>query len=124
MKGILSFPGLLIPLVLILMIFSGCQVMPCPLPDASKIMVARLTQAEGGLRVTGSAGAVLSGATVTITDEENHDVTTIADSSGGFLVVQADFPDGFIYTTGSELSITQKAAGGSESNAVKIVINM
>jgi hypothetical protein len=94
----------------------------CPPPDASKITVSRGTIATGGMVISGGAGAVQPGATVTITDSQGHTVTTTADPNGGFTLVEADLPEDFDHTLGNELSITQKSEGCTESDAVEVAI--
>jgi len=96
----------------------------CPPPDASKITVSRGTVATGGMIISGGAGAISPGATVTITDSEGHTVTTTADENGGFTLLEADLPQDFDHTLGNELSITQKSEDCTESDAVDVEIGM
>lgn len=94
----------------------------CPPPDASKITVSRGTIGTGGMIISGGAGAVQPGATVTITDAEGHAVTAEADQDGGFTLLEADLPEDFDHTLGNNLSITQEAEGCTESDAVEVAI--
>ena len=96
----------------------------CPPPNASKITVSRGTIGTSGMIISGGAGAVQPGATVTITDAEGHTVTTTADQDGGFTLVEADLPEDFDHTLGNNLSITQEVDGCTESDAVEVAIGV
>ena len=126
MKGKFHFKFLIILMLLCFSILLLSCAPPveekCPPPDASKITVSRGTAATGGMIISGAAGAVQPGATVTITDSEGHTVTTTADENGGFTLVEADLPQDFDHTLGNELSITQKSEGCTESDAVDVEI--
>jgi len=72
--------------------------------------------------ITGAAGAVQPGATVTITDGEGNSVTTTADENGGFTLLEGDLPMDFDHTLGNNLSVTQNSEGCNESPAVSVPI--
>jgi len=108
-------------------LFTGCTAPPvlppdCPEPDASKITASRGTIGTGGMIITGAAGAVEPGATVTITDGEGNSVTTTADANGGFTLLEGDLPMDFDHTLGNNLSVTQNSEGCNESPAVSVPI--
>ncbi|MBN2541298.1 carboxypeptidase regulatory-like domain-containing protein [bacterium] len=127
MKGkVYRKTSILIILLFTTIVMLGCQAPPveekCPTPDGSKITVSRGTITTGGMVITGAPGAVLPGATVTITDSEGDTVVTTADQDGGFTIVEADLPEDFDHSIGNELSITQKATGCTESDDVDVAI--
>lgn len=84
----------------------------------------RGTEATGGMIITGTAGAVLPGATVKITDSEGHSVITMADQNGGFNLVEADLPEDFDHTLGNKRSVTQVKEGCTESDTTKVAIGV
>ena len=122
-----TFIGLLISLSFVLL-FLGCTAPPvvppnCSEPDGSKITASRGTIGTGGMIISGAAGAVEPGATVKITDGQGKSVTTTADENGGFLLMEADLPDGFDHTIGNNLGVTQNSEGCNESSAVTVPIS-
>ena len=121
------FVGLVIALSFVLLLL-GCTAPPvvppiCSDPDGTKITASRGTVGTGGMVITGAADAVELGATVTITDGQGKSVTTTADENGGFLLMEADLPDGFDHTIGNNLSVTQNSEGCTESTAVNVPIS-
>ena len=72
--------------------------------------------------ISGTAGAVAPGATVTVTDKDGNTATTTADENGGFLLVEANLPEDFDHTLGNNLNVTQNSEGCNESSAVTVPI--
>ena len=126
MKRII-FVGLVIAFIFIVLLL-GCTAPPvvpptCSEPDGTKITASRGTIGTGGMVITGAAGAVEPGATVKITDGQGKSVTTTANENGGFVLMEADLPDGFDHTVGNNLDVTQDSEGCSESNPVTVPIS-
>ena len=72
--------------------------------------------------ISGTAGAVAPGATVTVTDKDGNTATTTADENGGFTLLEADLPMDFDHTLENNISVTQKSEGCNESPAVDVEI--
>jgi len=94
------------------------------IPLKARGLISATRGAKGGMIISGEAGAVQPGATVTITDSEGHTVTTTADENEGFTLVEADLPIDFDHSLGNELSITQESEGCTESDAVDVGIGV
>ena len=113
-------------LAIFALMFIGC-IAPtpnnCPEPDGTKITASRGTAGTGGMIISGQAGAVEPGATVTVTDGEGNTATTTADANGGFTLLEGDLPMDFDHTIGNTLSVTQKSEGCNESSAVSVPIS-
>ena len=106
----------------LVLLFTGCYPPDCPEPDASKITASRGTMATGGMIISGKAGAVEPGATVTVTDEDGNTATTTAEENGGFSLTEADLPMDFDHTIGHTIKVTQDSEGCEESPAVSVTI--
>ena len=104
------------------LLFTGCFKSDCPAPDGSKITAHRGTIGTGGMVISGTAGAVAPGATVTVTDKDGNTATTTADENGGFTLLEADLPMDFDHTLENNISVTQKSEGCNESPAVDVEI--
>jgi len=112
----------LVVIISLVLLFTGCYPPDCPAPDGSKITVHRGTTATGGMIIQGVEGSVAPGATVTVTDGDGNTVTTTADATGSFTLMEADLPMDFDHTLGNNLSVTQKSEGCNESPAVDVEI--
>ncbi|HVZ41158.1 MAG TPA: hypothetical protein VHI13_17900 [Candidatus Kapabacteria bacterium] len=75
-------------------------------PDCDKITASRGTVATGGMIISGSAGSVPGGSTVTITDKNGKTVTVKANADGSFVIKEIDLPDGFDHTIGDTLTVS------------------
>ncbi|WP_298544269.1 hypothetical protein [uncultured Aquimarina sp.] len=94
-----------------------CGKEKCPKPDAENLK-ATITIAAGGLAISGSAGSVKPGATVTITDAVGISTTVRANNDGSFFAPFGQSNAGI----GDSLSITQKTNNCAESDATNITI--
>ncbi|WP_298313159.1 hypothetical protein [uncultured Aquimarina sp.] len=94
-----------------------CGKEKCPKPDAESIQ-ATITIAAGGLAISGSAGSVKPGATITITDAADKSTTVTANNDGSFFAPFGQSNAG----VGDALSITQKINNCAESNSTNITI--
>jgi len=105
------------------LLFTGCFDKPfCPNPDASKITANRGTIGTGGMVISGTAGAVESGATVKVTDKDGHTATIIADENGGFILTELGLPEDFDHTLGNILEVTQESEDCRESGEAEVTI--
>ena len=120
MKKLILISSVLV--IFLALLFTGCFPPDCPVPDASKITVHRGTTGTGGMIISGTAGAVAPGATVTVTDKDGNTATTTADENGGFTLLEADLPMDFDHTLENNISVTQKSEGCNESPAVDVEI--
>ncbi|MDH7444342.1 Ig-like domain-containing protein [Aquimarina sp. 2201CG14-23] len=95
----------------------SCGKGKCAKPDVEKIK-ASISMAAGGLTISGAAGAVEPGATVTITDAAGVSTTVTANKDGSFFAPFGQSNAGL----GDTLSITQKTNKCAESDPTKTVI--
>jgi hypothetical protein len=91
----------------------GAEEEQCPPPDGARIE-ATISAGAGGLAVSGQAGSVQPGATVTITDANGISTTVTAEADGSFLAPFGQSDAGI----GAQLTITQDADGCAESTAI------
>ncbi|WP_299214296.1 hypothetical protein [uncultured Aquimarina sp.] len=112
-KRIISF------LIVLAISFLGvtCGKEKCPKPDAESIQ-ATITIAAGGLAISGSAGSVKPGATVTITDAAGISTTVTANNDGSFFAPFGQSNAG----VGDSLFITQKTNNCAESDDANVTI--
>ncbi|MEO0652578.1 MAG: hypothetical protein AAFZ65_18040, partial [Planctomycetota bacterium] len=95
----------------------GGPVAPCDKPVANKLE-ATLTIGAGGLVVSGGAGAVAGGATVTITDADGKSTTVTANADGSFFAPFGQSDAGI----GDSLEVTQQTDACGESQPTTVVI--
>ncbi|MHA7058110.1 Ig-like domain-containing protein [Aquimarina sp. M1] len=95
----------------------SCGKEKCAKPDI-KMVKATITIAVGGLAVSGTAGSVKPGATVTITDEAEISTTVTANNDGSFFAPFGRSNAG----VGDSLFVTQKISNCNESNNEDITI--
>ncbi|MFD2565463.1 hypothetical protein [Aquimarina rubra] len=95
----------------------SCGKEKCPKPDAEN-MKATITIAAGGLAISGTAGSVKPGATITITDTTGISTTVTANNDGSFFAPFGQSNAGI----GDVLSITQKTNNCAESDSTDVTI--